>query len=266
MAPRSRVCVLTLGRKPQVVTLLLDALYARGEHISEVIVVHLALTDLRNQLSYQHLSDEFREERYDDHPCHFTHRLVTLLHRPVDALNNEDALDAVRDHFDDLFAELKRRDCQIHLGVSGGPRLMGQIATGVAHHHFQNIDRIWHLHSTDEVIEQTKDGNCLHLPTLQGIRLLRVPLQTRPLNEEQRFLDKERQQCQLVYDHLSEPQQHILRQYVSGKSTTQIAQQLGYVRPTVDNHKTHIFRECEKVWPEDPFTSSMLVHKFRHFF
>ena len=63
--------IATLGGKPELVTLALDALLAAGEAVDEVIVLHPSAAMPRIRAALQTLQGEFAHRRYRGRPCHF---------------------------------------------------------------------------------------------------------------------------------------------------------------------------------------------------
>src|SRR5437773_11405225 len=95
----STVCIATLGGQPQVITLALDALLARGAPIGEVIVVHLSSRQPRYRDALESLQHEFAGDRYAGRPCRYRPLPVSIGTKVVDDLKDEDATDAVFNTF-----------------------------------------------------------------------------------------------------------------------------------------------------------------------
>ncbi len=260
------VAVMTVGGQPQVVTLLLDALYARKERITTLYLIHLALISPRYQEALSKIRAEWRDQHYGDYPCELRTILIRDRGEPVSALDTEEAIDAVRDTFHDLFSSLKEHDAQIHLGLSGGPRLLGHMASAMARQHFKHIDRIWHLHSSDQIREQTRNGAILHLPSTAEVRLLRVPFNPRdhiPLSTEQR---DQQQRCRQALHEMTTRQREVLRAFVRGLTPQEVANELSITVKVVDSHKTAIFQICDTYWEHCDHHYHWLKTTFAPFF
>ncbi|NOK58058.1 MAG: CRISPR-associated protein [Chloroflexi bacterium AL-W] len=259
------VCVATLGGQPQVVTLALDRLLARGEHIDEVIVVHLAPHNERYRKALKCLQYEFAGDRYVGKPCRYRPVSIRLRSQPINDLSSEQAIDAARNTFHTLFGQLKQHDVTIHLCVSGGRRLLGILALAMAQLHFDYADRIWHLYSPDEVRRQTHCGSVMHLPNHPDVLLVNVPMlpsshfiapylttqtsASSAFEQQQQILDvSERTRCQQVVEALTPRQCAVLRAFAQGLNPQEVANQLHIAISTVDSHKTTIFEECINAW------------------
>lgn len=251
------VVVATLGGKPQVVTLLLDALRARGVAFDRVHVIMLALANERYRSALERLTNELRGGHYRGAPCSLLTEIVRGAGREVAAMADDDAVDAARATFDDLFKRLKHQEWTIHLGLSGGPRLLGYLGLAMAQQYFTEHDRVWHLHSSEAARALTDDGRTLHLPDDAGLSLLRVPM---PPGHEivrmvrQRYLAPdaaERRRCQAVWDQLSAQQRAVLRVVTDGLRPAAAAAALELQRVTFDSHQSVILRLCRDVWPDE---------------
>lgn len=139
----AQTLIATLGSEPQVVTLTLDQLLARGYAIDQVVVVYTADDAVLKAMA--RVAGEFDGAVYPR---------VTLRTTPV-----MDARGAVQDfrRDDDMRAlqqtlyrevrEAKRNQRAVHLCVSGGRKVMGVMAMVVAQLLFDANDCVWHLMS-----------------------------------------------------------------------------------------------------------------------
>lgn len=135
--------IATLGSEPQVVTIVLDQLLARGFAIDQVVVVYTADAVVLQAMA--RVASEFDGAVYPR---------VTLRAVPI-----HDARGAVQDFRtdDDMRAllqtvyrevgEAKRNRRTVHLCVSGGRKVMGITAMVVAQLLFDARDCVWHLMS-----------------------------------------------------------------------------------------------------------------------
>ncbi len=262
------VAVMTLGGQPQIITLLLDCLLQRDEIIHEVIVVHLAFAEPRLRRAFERVQDEFRGGIYMGRPCRFTPRLVTLRSAPITALDDEDALDAVRDLFAELFATLTAQHRRIHLGLSGGPRLLGYLAMAEAQRQFRHLDRVWHLHSPLALRHQSNEGAMMHSND-PAILPLRVHLNLQAYAPGTKEQIREYQRCQAVVDALTTSQRAVLQAFAHGRSPDETAAKLHIAKSTVDSHKSAIFEQCRAAWdlpPDARLRYNWLREHFQDFF
>ena len=278
----THICVATLGGQPQVVTLALDALLARGTPIREVIVVHLSDQNPRYRAARACVAREFAGERYVGRELRYRPLAVRLGGTLVDDLHDDQFADAALETFQRLFQRLKGQDAVIHLCPSGGRRLLGMLALSAAQIWLDQSDRVWHLYSSDGLRERTRDGALMHLGPHPDLRLVRVPLQ--PLGslvpglrlgqigavaQFERALDAEqRARCEQVWRALTERQRAVLRALVEGLSPQAVAERLHISVTTVDAHKTPIFQECRNAWalpPDQQLTYHWLRDTFRDY-
>lgn len=247
------ICVTTLGGQPQVVSLTIDALLAKGILIDEVVVVHLALENPRYRTAQEQLAREFQDGCYAGR-IRYLPLLVRHGARPISDLDHEDALDAALATFDALFADLRRQQAVIHLCLSGGRRLLGHLAVAVAQQHFGYTDCLWHLFSPDDVRERTHDGRHMHLADMSGVRLIRVRLPGLPAGRAAASpmpppLDPaDFTRCREVNELLRGRPRDVLRAFAQGLTPQQVADQLCITLGTVNDHKTTILQHCRNVW------------------
>jgi CRISPR-associated protein Csx14 len=263
---RSHICIATLGGQPQVVTLALDALLARGFPISELFIIHLSTRNRRYRAALDQLAQEFAGGCYRGHPCRYQPRPVRLGTQLIDDLSDDDAIDAAIGMFNQLIQELKREDATVHLCLSGGRRLLGMLALSAALLYFDQNDRIWHLYSSDEVRRQTAGGALLHMPDHPEVRLVRVAMPPwgqyfPPLRaalgmnaaavrsaQTQDADQAEHSRCRQVYERLTPRQREVLRALADDRTPQEIAQQLNITLATVQAHKTSITQESCIAW------------------
>lgn len=245
------ICVMPLGGKPRVITLMLDALRHHGECFDEVIVVHLEVSKGRYRESLTRLTSEFAQDQYQGQHCHFRPQLISFHGRPVAALHHEDDLDAVSLAFDKIFGEIKGYQRQIHLCLSGGPRLLALYAAMQAQKHFLPTDRIWHIHSSDEVKDRLEQKDALHADQPDDVTLLRVRMPgLNGVYQHSRLTSERRQQCEAVCQAISDRQLEVLQAIVNGDSDQVISERLKIEVATVANHKTRIFDTCVRFFPD----------------
>ncbi len=257
--------VATLGGQPQVVTFALDLLLARGEKITQVIVVYLASSP-RYYQAYRKLTGEFAGDRYNGQTLHLRSIPIRRGETTLAEARAPEEVEAVRQTFFQIFATLKGEGHRIHLGLTGGRRIMALLALSTAARHFTTEDRAWHLHTPSHIAERAHEGALMHLPQDAGVHLIEVPLVPwaaylpglAPLLgnslanvRAQGWLGKdERARCQQVWVMLTRRQQDVLRILASGYTRQQAAEQLNIGITTVDSHKTEVFRECRRAWAE----------------
>jgi len=135
--------IATLGSEPQVVTLALDQLLARGYPIEQVVVVYSADAVVLQAMA--RMAGEFDGAVYP----RVTLRTVPVIgtHGAVQDFRSDDDLRALRQTLYREVREAKRQRRTVHLCVSGGRKVMGITAMVVAQLLFDANDRVWHLMS-----------------------------------------------------------------------------------------------------------------------
>lgn len=258
----------TLGGQPQVATLTLDLLLARGEEITQVVVVFMA-SNPRYQQAYQRLLAEFSGDRYAGRPMRLRGIPIRLLDSPIAEARSPTEVDAVWQTFAALLADLKANAQQVHLSLSGGRRILALLASSVAMLHFTTSDHAWHIYTPPEVTELMQDGRLLHAPPGADVRLIEVPLTpwatyfpglrdvlgTSPIQARSARLgwldETDRARCQQVWEALSARQRDTLRALCAYETREQAAAALNLSVDTLDSHKTEIFRHCRLAWERD---------------
>jgi CRISPR-associated protein Csx14 len=278
------VCIATLGGQPQVVTLALDALIARGEPIGELIVVHLSERNPRYSAALSALAGEFAGDRYHGQPCRYRPLAVTQGSVPIDDLASESAIGAALNTLSRLIQRLKRQDRAIHLCLSGGRRLLGLLAMSAIQLYGDHADQVWHLYSSDAVREHTSGGVVLHVPATPEVRLVRVPILplgqyfpwmrppdgVAPLQAQVQAIDMaEHARCRQVVEQLTPSQREVLRVLARGLAPQEAAAEMKVEISTIHAHKTPIFELCRIAWdlPLDAALGYRWLHeKFRAYF
>lgn len=278
----------TLGGQPQVVTFALDALLARGEHVREVVVLHLGPENPRFGQSMARLAAEFAADRYQGRRIRF--RPVPVRHARRgrlpdirDELETEVALQAVHE----MIATLKTQGRRLHVCIAGGRRLLALLAMSAAMLHFSHYDRMWHLYTPDDFLRRADEGAIMHAGPEDGVRLIQVPLvpwgahfpQLRQLAQVSPsqavavpafwLSEADRECCQAVVDQLSPRKREVLRAFARGARPQQVAEALCITLSTVDDHKKVILAECRIAWEMEEgewLTYHFLREKFGPFF
>jgi len=276
------ILIALLGGQPQVVTFTLDLLLAQGEEIDEVRVVYLAGSPRAHQ-AYLTLKGEFPGDCYMGRSLPVRPEPVRMGIRELDSVRKPQELEAARRCFYDLFRNLKAEDSRILLSISGGRRVMAMLAFCLAMLHFTTEDRIWHIHTPDELFETVQNGSTMHVPGESGVHLIEVPVVPwtvylpglAPLLEngpgELRAAgwqdDLDRMRCLRAWKLLTPRQTEVLNELAMGRTRAQAAAKLGLRVSTVDSHKTAILNACSEAWlgEELRFDIHFLQEHFRRF-
>ncbi len=166
--------VATLGTEPQVVTLGLDALRARGEPICEIVVVHTAAPGVRQ--AWMRLERALRGSGDEG----LSLRAMAVRDdsgREPEDIATEEAVAALLRTLYRAVVEPKRRGRRVHLLLAGGRKVMAAYAMVVAQLLFDEGDRVWHLLSAPEVERSRRmrlEG--AQAPEAEGVQLVPVPV------------------------------------------------------------------------------------------
>ena len=135
--------IATLGSEPQVVTLALDQLLARGCAIDQVVVVYTADDAVLQAMA--RVASEFDGAVYS----RVTLRTVPIVDErgAVQDFRVDDDMRALQRALYREVREAKRQGRTVHFCVSGGRKVMGVMAMVVAQLLFDANDRVWHLMS-----------------------------------------------------------------------------------------------------------------------
>jgi len=260
--------VCTMGGQAQVVTFALDALLAQGETVREVVVLHLSPADPRVQRALTQLGDEFANDYYTcaGRPCRLRLFPVRRGKEKLDDIRDEAGADAAWSAVHELVATLKGQRRRLHLCIAGGRRILALVAMSAAMLHFDHSDRLWHMYTPRDFLEQARDGAILHARPEDGVRLIQVPVapwgayfpalrtltQATPaqvIAAQTRWLDQtEWARCQAVVERLTPRQLEVLRAFAVGRNPQEVAEALCVSLKTVDTHKTAILGECRNAW------------------
>lgn len=160
-----QVLIATLGAEPQVVSLALDLLQAKGYPIAEVVVLHTVGAAMQPGLA--RLQGEFAAAgacRFHPMPVEGDAGLVT------DIVAEEDTAALLRTLYKVVLKE-KRAGRLVHLSIAGGRKPMAVYGMVVAQLLFDENDRVWHL-----LTEGWKPGNERIMRLDEGVRARLIPI------------------------------------------------------------------------------------------
>ncbi|MBC7098292.1 hypothetical protein H5T52_04130 [Candidatus Bipolaricaulota bacterium] len=144
---RKSALVATLGTEPQVLTLCLQGLIARGEKIVKAVGVHSQSRDPAIAEGIVRLKEEWSSLPFG--------RKVQLEMEevPVTDFDSDRSLKLLYRDLKDLIASLRSQGLRVHLNLSGGRKPMGICALLVAQLLFSPEDKLWYLISSRELVE-----------------------------------------------------------------------------------------------------------------
>lgn len=274
--------IATLGGQPQKVTFLLDLLLEHGEKIDQVILVYISSYG-RTQNAIQRLKSEFDGDLYAGHACRLISYPLQSGRTDLIDIRTPDEVENTRQSIHNLLSRLKNEQQRLHIGLSGGRRIMSMITLAAAMQYLTPVDHLWHIHVPAEILESSRDGRIMHAPKGSEIHLLPVPfvpwvayfpglsnllnLSPQQVGEsEYVWLDAaERMKCDQVWQALTRRQQEVLAGFSGGLSRKEIALQLHISVATVDSHRDNIVEQCRIAWEDDSnsaFNAKFLERKF----
>ena len=279
---RRSIMVATLGGQPQLVTIALDILLARGEAIREVIVLFLSAEGSRVNRALAKLSEEFVDDyyAYANHSCRL--RPIPIqdgASRLSDITSDADAVGAWRT-LRDLILTLKDERHHLHICISGGRRIMALLLTSLALLHFTYRDKLWHIYSPEEFQHRADQGRILHPRPEDGVCLVEVPLVpigtqfpilrelTMPQSQTSRRLlrqisEHHRERCQQVVDELTQRELQTLKAFATGLTPQEVADDMVISLNTVNTYRKKVFELCRIAWPD---RRMMRYHHLRDLF
>lgn len=277
--------ICTLGGQPQIVTFALDYLLARGEQVRDLFALHLDPADNRLARSLARLRAEFDGDLYQNRPCRFRTIPVRQGTKILPAIRTEAEAETVRQIVFSLITDLKQAGRTLHLCLAGGPRLMALMALSAAQLHCGHHDKIWHIYTEPDLLEQAQDGAVMHDESGQRVWLVQVPTvpwgqylapfsmarqtPSEVMHAQTAWLDKtELQRCRTVWQELTPREKEVVRSFATGRTPQEVAEQLVITVKTVSSHQTNIFAKCRPAWelpPETPLNFHFLRERFRPF-
>ncbi|MDJ0751911.1 MAG: CRISPR-associated ring nuclease [Ardenticatenaceae bacterium] len=273
------VCIATVGGQPQLITYYLDGLIEKRERIEKLILLRLSPRNARLQQAHSRLMVELRSGRYPGLNAEWFTLAVNGF--PLEDIRSTAEADAASSAIHQLIHGLKLEGNRLHVGVTGGRRMLGMVTMSTAMLNFDRNDRLWHMHTPDEFRKEARGGNIMHIPDGIDFKLIEVPIL--PLGHyfaqlhgfggvtQQRFVlnQQEKERAQRVVDQLTRRQKEVLALLARGQSPTEAAKTLKVTVATINTHKTVIFACCRNEWgfpTDERLTYYFLQKKFEMHF
>jgi len=274
------VLIATLGSEPQVVTLVLDLLRAKGYAITEVVVVHTLSRAVQPGL--QRLSEEFAL------PGVGTCRFIPVENDSrvvADILSEKDTAALLRTLYRTVLAE-KRAGRSVHLSIAGGRKPMAMYGMVVAQLLFDEDDHVWHLLTEDW---RPGDKRIMHVRPGDGVSLVPIPVlrwsAVSPMLTELAIREDPWEAIQTQQSIRQQEDQHYKREFIEQRLTkaerelvrlaclgidnAAIARRLYKSEKTVANQFTVVYeklREWRGLREDVPVTRLLLVAEFAVYF
>lgn len=277
---KRQALIATLGTEPQVVTLALDLLRAKGYPITEVVVVHTAGQVIEPAL--RRLQAEFAREL----EVHFRTVGVEDERGSVEDVGNEaDATAVLRTIYRTVLEE-KRAGRLVHLSIAGGRKPMAVYGMVAAQLLFNDDDRAWHLLSEgwqpgEEQVMHPRPEDRVWLvpvpvlrwgvvsPMLTELARRDDPWDAIRAQRELRRRDEMRAKREFVEHHLTKAEREVMQLACRGWDNAAIARRLGKAEKTVANQLTSIYAKLHewRGFREDiPVSRAVLVAEFAGYF
>lgn len=275
-----QVLVATLGTEPQVITLALDVLRAKGYPIAEVIVVHTVGGAVQPALT--RLAEEFAR------PGASTYRPIPVMGQsgPIeDIVTEADTAALLRTLYRIVLIE-KRAGRLVHLSIAGGRKPMAVCGMVVAQLLFDEDDRVWHLLSEgwrpgNERVMHVRPGDRVWLvpvpvlrwssvsPVMTELALREDPWEAIQAQRAMRREEDRRRKREFVERWLTPAEREVVRLACQGLDNAAIAGQLGKAEKTVANQFTSIYAKLHE-WrgfrTDVPVSRAVLVAEFATYF
>ncbi len=251
------VLIATLGSEPQVVTLVLDLLQAKGYTIAEVMVVHTGGEAVQRAL--KQLAKEFTGPGAGIYrPVPVERDTWTI----ADIVTEEDTAALLRTLYRTVLAE-KRAGRQVHLSIAGGRKPMAVYGMVVAQLLFDEDDRLWHLLSEDwrpgdERVMHIQPGDRISLvpipvlrwgtvsPVLTELAVREDPWEAIQTQRSIRQGEDRRRKREFVEHVLTPAERKLTRLVCKGLDNAVLAKQLYKSEKTVANQLTSVYEKLHE--------------------
>jgi len=275
-----QVLIATLGTEPQVVTLALDLLLAKGYAIGEVIVVHTVGEVVQPALVA--LAREFAVPG----ACKYRPVPVEGERGPVaDVVTEADTAALLRTLYRVVLAE-KRVGRLVHLSIAGGRKPMAVYGMVVAQLLFDEDDRVWHLLSKgwqpgEERVMHVRPGDQVWLvpvpvlrwgsvsPVLTELALREDPWEAIQAQRAIRREEERQRKGEFVKRWLTPAEREVVRLACLGLDNAAIGRQLGKAESTVANQLTSVYAKLHE-WrgfrTDVPVSRAVLVAELAGYF
>lgn len=263
------VLVATIGVEPQVVTLTLDALLAKGHKITQVHVLHPNPDHPQINAALQRLEEERRFYAQTKTPVRFYFvKIRHDDHYPSDFVTEQDVGTLLRVFYRTV-ADLKRRGYRVHLSIAGGRKVMTAMGMVVAQLLLEENDYVWHLLSEGPLLQRRsmhaqnpKDVVLVPVPVLRWSLLPSTIQDLLVWDDPYRAIERQReiyqqQRWQVInafWQKLTPAEKEVVKALVEhGEKTAALAKRLNRSARTVGNQLQSVynkFREHFNLPPE----------------
>lgn len=273
MKKESSILVVTLGSKPQLVTLAVDCLRLDGEILDKVVVVHASRERAKTQNALQLLEESFPTS-YPD--IHLEFLQLEKDGKPLVDITSPEQVETAFQVLYSTVRDMKMKDQVIHLLIAGGRRTLTVFSMAVAQILFDDEDHLWHITSHTGLEES---GN-LHASGDEWVRLIPIPVITwgrlSPVFDVLQSVDDPFAAAKRLSDFRLREQWDIARIFVLTKLTpselaivsllvqeglnqSDISERLSISLRTVEQHLRSVYRKAEEHWEAENMNQARLI-------
>ncbi len=273
MKKESSTLVVTLGSKPQLVTLAVDCLRQNGEILDKVVIVHASRERAETQKALLLLEEHF-PGIYPD--INLEYLQLEKDGKPLADVTSPEQVEIAFQMLYSSVRAMKIQDRAIHLLIAGGRRTLTVFGMAVAQILFDDQDNLWHIASHPTLEES---GN-LHASGDEWARLIPIPVITwgrlSPVFDVLQSVDNPFVAAKQLSDFRLREQWDIARIFVLAKLTpselsivsllvqeglnqTDIAERLSVSLRTVEQHLRSVYRKAEDHWEAEDMNQARLI-------
>jgi CRISPR-associated protein Csx14 len=280
MPKRYSTLVVTLGSKPQLVTLAVDCLQQKGEVPDEVIVVHASRERAETQKALLLLEGVFPE----DYPnINLQYLQLEKDGKPLRDVTSPEQVEVAFQMLYSTVRMMKIQDKAVHLLIAGGRRTLTVFGMAVAQILFDDQDNLWHIASHPALEES---GN-LHVSGDEWARLIPIPViawgRLSPVFDVLRSVDDPFMAAKQLGDFRLREQWDVARIFMlaklshsessvvsllvqEGLNQTDIAERLSISLRTVEQHLRSVYRKAEEHWETENMNQARLIRMLGLYF
>lgn len=243
------IFIATLGAEPQVVTLALDTLLARGFPVHRVLVAHTDPTLEPIRTAVQTLRLAFGRDSIYGNSLLFNLHTLTGEHGALSDVQTAWQVQAAFHSFYTLLRQHKQAGHRVHFCIAGGRKTLTIAAIMAAQGTLTREDHVWHLLSEQALL----NSRSLHAPAGKEAAIIQLPLLREP---------DDREHARRLMDKLSRAERTVLSLLLEGgQSNAAIAAHLHKSPRTIANQLTSIYQKTQVIFelPAPPDRSSLIA-------
>lgn len=280
MTKRQEVLIATVGTEPQVVTLVLDSLLAKGCDIKEVALLYTGASLITAGI--EKIQKEIESEMYP--PISLELVLITDGENILDDFRSAADVSVMSKIVFKTIKAYKQKGLIVNLSVAGGRKVMGILAMVVAQMLFKPEDRLWYFLTEgwkpgDKQEMHISDHNShllIEIPVMRwekasillGVEEFANPMEIIHWQEKLDNNQKMQRRREFVEHWLSKAERLVTELVCQGWDNAAIAQHLNKQERTVANQMTSIYAKLDE-WlgfPDYRVERSILIAELAPYF